>query len=592
METEKKYSDFVKEAFIDPIRSVLIVDDDYPTYAEILSPNCGADSDIHKQKAWRQNPNLVSRVIQNFRARNPSLSVDIHDEVKILTDERENMAKHLHQCDLLVLDFQLDRTQPQDGTSAIKILRSVMSNNHFNLVVVHSQEDPDWVFESVLWGLLEPEPDQINDQEIEDAKELIYEGESQSQGFETKITKSIGSSQYFSSRADNSFVENMSQGLTPYKDFKDITDQVNWNENQCKTVLLYLLKEVENKHKESMYRGTKHLGELTWVSDTSGGKKRWIKSDSVFVVFSKKSNEGDLFSELEEALIQWGPRPSRMIQTRIRAEMDEHGIAVQGRALSNYHAQAYWYHQLLSTKDAESRRWRVAENVSRHADQLMQSIIPHVEEFTEQLIEAELKSNTPDQICKQRYQVDLNDRQQKNRAALEHNAYVSTMEPTGWHLTIGHIFLMSDELWLSLSAACDMQPRIPSWRQEVTGNRMQFIGIKLCKVENEFPKEVTSNRHIFLQRENGVEIYCFNQEKSNSPPHWHVLFAENRGLFSSTDFQFKVSRIRPGKTKLIFDRHNAQVVGQLRYEYALNLLQKLGTTLTRVGLEFVDGKIG
>lgn len=33
--------------------------------------------------------------------------------------------------------------------------------------------------------------------------------------------------------------------------------------------------------------------------------------------------------------------------------------------------------------------------------------------------------------------------------------------------------------------------------------------------------------------------------------------------------------------------YSARVVAQLRYEYALNLVQRLGGTLTRIGLDYV-----
>ena len=66
------------------------------------------------------------------------------------------------------------------------------------------------------------------------------------------------------------------------------------------------------------------------------------------------------------------------------------------------------------------------------------------------------------------------------------------------------------------------------------------------------------------------------------------------------DFQFSVWRNEEGKdedlgaedgeTKLVLKCHQARVVSQLRYEYALNLTQKLGVSLTRIGLDFSDGK--
>jgi hypothetical protein len=34
----------------------------------------------------------------------------------------------------------------------------------------------------------------------------------------------------------------------------------------------------------------------------------------------------------------------------------------------------------------------------------------------------------------------------------------------------------------------------------------------------------------------------------------------------------------------------AQIVGQLRYEYAINLVQGLGANFTRVGLDFLGGE--
>ena len=55
------FSDLVKEAFIDPLRSVLIVDDEYPTWEEILNSHLEvADQDpalesASQRKSWRTN---------------------------------------------------------------------------------------------------------------------------------------------------------------------------------------------------------------------------------------------------------------------------------------------------------------------------------------------------------------------------------------------------------------------------------------------------------------------------------------------------------------------------------------------------------
>ena len=54
----ERYSDFITEAFIAPLRSVLIVDDDYPTFDEILRArhlaNSGQESSTDKD--WMSDP--------------------------------------------------------------------------------------------------------------------------------------------------------------------------------------------------------------------------------------------------------------------------------------------------------------------------------------------------------------------------------------------------------------------------------------------------------------------------------------------------------------------------------------------------------
>ena len=166
------------------------------------------------------------------------------------------------------------------------------------------------------------------------------------------------------------------------------------------------------------------------------------------------------------------------------------------------------------------------------------------------------------------------------------------MDPSGWHLATGHVFSIYDERWLCLSPACDMVPsQIPSWRTVMTGDRLPFVGIRLRPVRTvKALNDVHSNRFVFLRIEGEVKCYCFNDpSREASAPHWQILYAEKRGRFSGTDFRFTVSYIKQGKTRLVAERLQAQVVAQLRYEYALNLIQKLGVSLTRVGLDFSQG---
>ena len=585
------YATFIEEAFIDPIRSVLIVDDDFPTYDEVLTTagQAGSPSARRRDKAWRKHPDRIAKLIATFRRRTRPLLVDIHDGGNVSTKEEITTATHLHQCDLLVLDYELDRSNPRDGARAISILRALMSNNHFNLVVIYTNEDLDFVHDAVRWGLISPSPDLLKEADVEEAEALIDSGEDAFENFSEQVRESIGSAQYFHSRQNQkSFLRTMAKAQQPYTLYREHANRVDWSSDQRKLVLHYLLKQVELTNRVSD-KSQVHYDNLEW----SDRGRRWIKSDSAFVALSEKSdNTDDLISDLQEALFSWSPRPSRLFLTKLRADIDEYGVAAQGHALRNHHALAYWYYRLLVDSSEDDRRWRIAETVSRHSLELLTEIKPRIEDFASRLIQAELASGGPLEICKEHFDVDLQNEQQKVAAVLEHNAFVCSTEPTGWHLTTGHVFSMSDDHWICLSPACDLVPsQIPPWQEKAFGKRLPFVGIRLYKVKaTRVPEDIHSNRYLYIRLGDTVAGYCFNDPSSaQSAPRWQLLFAENQGRFVGRGFEFKVSSIGQGKTRLVSELSQARVIGQLRYEYALNLMQKLGISLTRVGLDFSAG---
>lgn len=128
------YSNLIQEAFIDPIRSVLIIDDDYPTWEEILDdasfPNDAPRSDL-AAKAWLKNPGAVLDIVKNFRQKKPALIVDIYDGKHKEDLDEEKLASHLHQSDMLVLDYQLEGPAG-NGKKAQRIVRELLKNDHFN----------------------------------------------------------------------------------------------------------------------------------------------------------------------------------------------------------------------------------------------------------------------------------------------------------------------------------------------------------------------------------------------------------------------------------------------------------------------------
>ena len=591
------YEQFIREAFIDPIRSVLIVDDDYPTYDDVLEQqgkSCGA---VSSEKSWPRNSSRIREQIRRFRDRSRPLLVDIHDGTNVTSDGEATVASYLHQTDLLILDYELDRSLG-DGSQAINILRSLIGNNHLNLVVIYTNHDLDRVFNSVRIGMLAPSGDVIARKDKETAERLIEDGESRKGGFTGKLRESVGIAQYLYARKNKRYLRAMAKGREPFGNFVDLCAGF-CDHDERKVVLRYLLKKVEGEQRDQLNQETP--SGLDWSSSRN---VRWVRTDSVFVAFSGKSGTDDLLPVLLESLKDWAPDPSTLFLTKIRASMDEYGVVNQTGVLKHRHAFALWYENLLTAKKAE-REALIAESVLRHSDRLMQTILPDVAKFAKMLIADESVDAAATETAggtdgaanavvtvDGRFAVDLSNKDERKRAALSHNMFVCSKPPEGWHLSTGHVFVMKEDTWICLSPACDMVPsQFSGVRVEELGNRLPFMAVKLMPMsDNKLPKDVNSGRYVFLELGGAVKIFRFNPHDASSAPDWNILYAENRGEFSQ-GFKFAVIRVEDdGKGGITGTTCDAQVVAQLRYEYALNLVHKLGGSLTRVGLDFSDGR--
>lgn len=181
------FREFLREAYIEPVRSVLIVDDDYPTFDEILSQT-------ETEKRWREKPDDVLNVISQFRKNQPMM-VDIHDGQNVDFGAEAKAISHLHQSDLLILDYELDRGQ-KDGSRAISIVRNVLENNHFNLILVHTREELSQVFTSMLLGVLSKQIAMLSPEDSEAAQAQVEAAELDHENIVAELLESMGLQQY------------------------------------------------------------------------------------------------------------------------------------------------------------------------------------------------------------------------------------------------------------------------------------------------------------------------------------------------------------------------------------------------------------
>ena len=174
------------------------------------------------------------------------------------------------------------------------------------------------------------------------------------------------------------------------------------------------------------------------------------------------------------------------------------------------------------------------------------------------------------------------------------NCANSTKGVVSSHLRTGQVFKTSsegqqDDLWICLSPSCDMVPgqKTSGWYGRV-GEFLPFVAVELesCKLETAL-NSASQNIHLFLRIENDVKAFTFHPNGNlHASPSWEQMFAANQGQFADGTKAFTVHRCAATAGGLVTQSTQATVVGQLRYEYALNLLQRLSGVFSRVGLDF------
>ena len=173
----------------------------------------------------------------------------------------------------------------------------------------------------------------------------------------------------------------------------------------------------------------------------------------------------------------------------------------------------------------------------------------------------------------------------------------------------GHILNINEEKWACLSPICDL---VPEQKTSVgiygdVGKGKPFLAVKLHKRNGELDAtKINSNNFLFLPSRSdsgAVDKYGFYEGSGTDPdkslsPHWSLFVAENGGKFDSQEKKIRVAKIGfaaqevEGSAEkgigLNFEHLECEIVAQLRYEYALNLIQKLGAEQTRVGLGYIS----
>ncbi|MBU2766046.1 hypothetical protein HAP94_07525 [Acidithiobacillus ferrivorans] len=612
------FSELVREAFIDPLRSVLIVDDQYPTWEEILNSKIeGGEKDEalevrSAKKDWTTQPSEPLKVIREFRSNKPGFVIDIHDALAPTAasldagakpqESASELADHLHQSDLLVLDYNLEgEAGGLRGKKAREILRLVLKNNHFNLIIVHTGEnDLDEVMEECLLSVMQSCSSEFIKKILDRLDELdtLLDPIIQVGDFDPEhLGEKFGLQEYLKVRQDyasiHDAVASYMRGEGVFTKLKELGQTLTLSGVQLSTFLFWAVRELEKK-KSSEFDNQTAEG-LSWKNDANC---KWMRTSRGFVTFVKKGPE-NLLGELQKALENWQPTPSRLLSAKYRHALNRIGVEAEDKSLLNAHVFAQFYDSileparegLLPAQAALSRGFKLKEHVSRQSEAISFLIEDEVVRFGEKIV---LADEAAAGAFAAHYGIDLNNEAIKKAAINQYNSYVSTlpMKPGSDQLDSGHIFQLGDEWWLCATPACDLQPGQNTIAFTGTSDELRpftallLVRINLKDLEN---GHINSGSYCFVQ--NGEEVICLGlrstsdeRKPATQKETWRTFLALSQGLI--TDGRLRVLQPRLAGSKLETQEAEGVIVAKLRYEYALSYIQRVGASVSRIGLGY------
>lgn len=613
------FSNLVREAFIKPLRSVLIIDDQYPTWEEILNHqiNDGSgDSAITTRsnaKDWRKQPLGALKVLRQFRCQQPGFIIDIHDGVAssststmAASEEPAELANHLYQSDLLVLDYNLEG-ESLGGDFARKILKSVLSNKHFNLIVIHTGEKSlDNVFFECLISLMSNCTEQFDSaliSQLQDLDQKLDELEDEEKFFRSDLTKYFGIGEYAELRhpntSPNSAIATYMRSGGAFARLSNWAKGLGLAGKELKTFLFWAIREFEKPILESFSRDK--FDSLKWYN---GADCKWIRTGRGFVTLVSKGQE-DLLGALQTALENWKPTPSRLLSAKFRHQLNSIGVEAEDQTLKKSHVFAHLYNEILGTETSNSgeqqahdaymssrRITRLKEHVARQSESIAFHIEDEVISFGEKIVSVD-KENGKQFLT--HYGVSLNEPTEAATAIAHYNSYISTLplKEGKDQLDSGHIFKINDEWWVCATPACDLQPLQNTIAFAGSGSQLRpFMAIRLEKttIDNITADHINSGTYCFVEDlpgtiiSLGLRIPKDDGKPTNGKVRWRTFLAHSNGTITDKTLRILIPTLN--SDGLTSEEGTAQIIAKLRYEYALNYIQKIGNSVSRIGLGF------
>jgi hypothetical protein len=621
------YKPFLKQAYIDPIRTVTVIDDEYPTLDALVTKGKEEFDDDYIKR--------LSEIIAVSRDIKYNWLLDVYDgeEDKLSVD---NVSSRLHHSDLLILDYHLDGEDDGFCQKSINIIKNLSNNRHFNIVAVHTKGytgekgTVNDVFTDIVVSLqAKPKLAYLHQRPLKIVNDALDKWQIEQPEIRTNLINSIPKLDLLF-LLKNHEIE-LTNGLLEHEffdEFSYIYDEKPEDIALCKKLLIrWACIEILNEYDDKFALETaKHFD---WGKNET---ITWVKTEDLFltVIGKKQTPVSDIPDKLLEAMEMWRPHPHKLILSKLRNEIESKGVSASSNILNKKYLQAAWLKDLLKAENNNEIQTAAWSTVSKLWEELATEIKSDLGTFTVNLVN-QIKILETDQQSALNYFVDTKVMENEVEQVLHANCFSCSRTITTHHIITGHILEINSSYWLCLTPICDLVPGQKNYshnpktqdidpfdklmpvtlvqmydaKEALKNTRENMLrGLKIapenipCFTDEDLMVQLlehsTSNNMIFIKpnkNSDEIKILSFTvgiDGKAN--PKAKDFYVEKQGVFNIQDGKLNLHSAQPCDQglELKITPVEGTVIAELRYEYALNLLGKLGVSKSRVGLDFIN----
>ena len=577
------------------IRSAVLIDDKFPKYDQAV----GGESEQFGEAE------RAADLHRGFHHRR--IPCDIENDPGLDEGDGLGVPDRLRKCDLVVLDYHLEG---EDPSRSVRLLRALADTDHFNLVVVYTQEtdlEGVWLMmaSNLRGGVVSPE-DAIRaaldkpgrEQYIDEAIEDWVEASKPIPEAPVDLLRAYaGDRNVAFKEARSAFCK----GLPPLGFAPQVSGAL------ADASLHRGLEDLRIK-------GTGHDIERETTGRCGTNGEFWLLSKNLFVVMLHKmdrsggEDEVDYICEgLGRAIRDWNPNPFQVIASEAQNILELEALTLGERALLDDDLHVGMALSALvpgaSPEDAaDGLLRRLGETLSARVRRRLEDeletdngagVAGLIRTANDAIEDAEGLLKRAERLAHASGQTD------EVEVLKRLNAYLCSHPVDMRHLTAGSIFRSDGgHYWLCTTPACDMVPRGPRPTPEGVSDRVYpgkpFRAVRLLPVEsahgvlideNLRGAKVEQGRHVFIEVDGDVIVFN-TVDATTGQPFIEAFVADGEGRLDSEGRFTAVEVTREGDSFALTEAAFA-VVGRLRDAYADRFLGVTGYHLSRIGVEFI-----